>query len=185
MNIRNTLVIGLASVVIAGIARAQGGHSIKGGSVAVARTATLTALVATHDDLSARFRRLASAAVNPTSTAVERQAFGRFVRAEVFPQLSSEVSVLYPAFDSVLAGGYAVPAALFDLDGVSFLTKEVERTATGKDHAEFVARAFALSTALEAYFTKTELLVLPVLEEKLDIARLHEVVTQLERRTNR
>jgi len=185
MNTRHTLVIGLALVVTAGIARAQGGHSTTGGSIAIVRGPTLTALVASHDDLSARFRRLASAATNPTSTAVERQAFGRFIRSEVLSRLSTEVSVLYPAFDSVVGGGYAVPATLFDLDGISFLTKEVERTATGNDRVEFVSRAYALSTALETYFTKTELLVLPVLEERLDLVRLNEVVTSVERRTIR
>jgi hypothetical protein len=185
MNTRHTLVIGLALVFAAGIARAQGGHSTKGGSIAVARTASLTDLVASHDDLSARFRRLASAATNPTSTAVERQAFGRFIRADILSRLATEVSVLYPAFDSLVAGGYAVPATLFDLDGISFLTKEVERTATGNDRVEFVSRAYALSVALESYFTKTELLVLPVLEERLDVARLNGVVNLLERRAVR
>jgi hypothetical protein len=185
MNTRHTLIIGLALVLTAGIARAQGGHSTKGGSIAVVRTPTLTALVASHDDLSARFRRLATAAINPTSTAVERQAFGRFVRSDVLSRLSTEVSVLYPTFDSLVGGGYAVPAVLFDVDGISFLTKEVERTASGSDRVEFVSRAYALSAALESYFTKTELLVLPVLEERLDLVRLNEVFNSVERRAIR
>jgi len=176
MFARHTLILGLALVFGAGNARAQAGQSTRGGSVA----RSLTSLVATHDDLAVRFRRLASAAINAHSTATERAALGRFVRAEILSRLTVEASVLYPAFDSIIGGGYAVPATLFDLDGIWFLVKEIERTASASDRIEFVSRAYALSTALETYFTKTQLLVLPVLEQRLNAAGLNAVVTRLE-----
>ena len=179
MFTRTTVVFGLALVLGAGVARAQSGQTTLGGSVA--RTAHFTSLVATHDDLAVRFRRLAQAAINSHSTTIERQALGRFIQSDIVPRLKVESVALYTAFDSIVGGGYAVPATLFDLDAIAFLVKEVDRTATG-DRAEFAARVYALSAALESYFTKTQLLVLPVLEERLNAAGVNAVLARLEGR---
>jgi hypothetical protein len=177
MSTRTAVTITLALAIGAGGALAQGAQQgTKGGSVAL--TASLATLVTEHDVLAAEFRRVVAAASSARATGTERAAVGRFVRTAVVPQLEIESVVLYPAFDSIVGGGYAVPANLFDLDAIAFLVKEAERTATGA-RAEFDARVYALSTALETYFTKTQLLVLPVLNDRLSGTGLASVVARL------
>lgn len=178
MFIRSAVTVALALAITAGGASGQGAknQSTKGGSVAL--SASLAAVVTTHDGLAAQFRRLAAAATATSASARERQAVSRFVRASVVPQLETESVVLYPVFDSVIGGGYAVAANLFDLDAIGFLVKESERTASG-GRADFDARLYALSTALETYFTKTQLLVLPVLNDRLSGAELASVLARL------
>jgi hypothetical protein len=141
---------------------------------------SLTAVAATHDELAAKFRRLAGAAIEVTASTAARLSLATFVRKNIMPRLDTESMVLFPAFDSIIGGGYAVPANLFELDGIAFLVQEVERTAAYG--AEFGARVYALSHALEGYFTKTELLVLPVLKDRLSAGQLQAVITDLTER---
>lgn len=158
----------LTLALVLGAVAAQGQevtHDSKGGSVSL--TPNAATLVTRHDELAAQFRRLAQAATGSAAHASDREELARFVRGTIVPQLSKEMQVLFPTFDSIVGGGYAVPATLFDLDLVSYLVKELERTATDEDGAAFETRAYALSIALEGYFTKVQLLVLPVLKERL------------------
>lgn len=166
------LVLALAGVV-SGL-RAQTSRSSNGGSVAL--RAGVASLVTAHDSLAARFRRLVTSATAPGASPSARQAVVTFVRAEIEPQLSRESIALFPTFDSIIGGGYAVPATLLDLDGIAFLAQEVARTA-GASRGDFEARLYALSSALESYFTKTDLLVLPVLHERLGSVALTAVLT--------
>lgn len=175
----------LALVLGAGAAQGQEtGQSTKGGSAVL--QPSLTFLVATHDDLAAQFRRLAGAATGATAKTADRQALARFVRTAIVPQLKIESVELFTAFDSLVGGGYAVPATLFDLDAIEFLIKEIERTAGGGDRVAFETRSYALSMALDGYFTKVQLLVLPVLNARLGRPALSAALTRLEaRRTTR
>lgn len=156
----------------------EGNRASQGGAVALAPTAA--SLVSAHDRLAAEFRRLAEAAIGPTATAEQRQAITRFLRTQIEPRLRKESWSLFPTFDSLVGGGYAVPANLFDLDGVSFLVKEIERTAASGERVAFETRLYALSVALESYFTKVQLLVLPVLKDRLGESALAAVVGELE-----
>jgi hypothetical protein len=178
MFIRIAVPIALALAVGAGSALSQGAQrqSTRGGSVELG--SSLAALTTTHDGLAARFRQLGAKATAANATVTDRQALARFVRAEVVPHLEIESVALFPAFDSIIGGGYAVPATLFDLDAISFLIQEVERTAT-VSAVDFGARVYALSSALETYFTKTQLLVLPVLHERLKGPALDTVLARL------
>jgi hypothetical protein len=152
--------------LVLGAVTAQGqGVAQKGGSVSL--TPNAAGLVTTHDGLAAQFRRLTQAATGATAKASDRAALASFVRGKVVPQINQEVAVLFPVFDSIVGGGYAVPATLFDLDAVSYLVKELERTAANGDRTAFETRTFALGLSLETYFTKVQLLVLPVLNERL------------------
>ena len=182
MFTRQFHLITLALVLGAGAAQAQEtGQSTKGGSVAL--QPSLTSLVATHDDLAAQFRRLAVAATGTAARTADRQALARFLRAAIVPQLKTESYTLFPVFDSLVGGGYAVPATLFDLDAIELLIKEIERTAGG-DRVAFDTRSYALSVALDGYFTKVQLLVLPVLNERLGGAALSGVLNRLQARRN-
>jgi hypothetical protein len=175
--------ITLALVIGAGAAQGQG-QITSGGSAAL--QPSLVSLRTTHDGLAAQFRRLAAAATGPTAQAADRQALARFVRHTIVPQLQSESFELITAFDSLVGGGYAVPATLFDLDAIGYLIKEIERTAGGGDRITFETRSYALSVALEGYFTKMQLLVLPVLNARLGGPALSTALTRLEaRRTTR
>lgn len=176
---RQFRLIALVLVLGAGIAaQATGQQASSGGSVAL--TPSLVSLVATHDGLAEQFRRLALAATGAGAKTPDRQALARFVRKAVVPLLTTESFVLFTAFDSVVGGGYAVPATLFDLDAISFLVKEVERTASGGDRVTFETRTYALSVALDGYFTKVHQLVLPVLNTRLSGTALSAVVNRLE-----
>ena len=158
----------LALTLVFGAVAAQGqagGQTSKGGAVSL--TPNAAGLVTTHDGLAAQFRRLTQAATGATAKASDRTALASFVRGKVVPQINQEVAALFPTFDSIVGGGYAVPATLFDLDAVSYLVKELERTAANGDRAAFETRTFALGLSLETYFTKVQLLVLPVLNERL------------------
>ena len=185
MFTRQLYLISLALVLGAGAAQAQeAGQSTKGGSVAL--QPSLTSLVATQDKLAAQFRRLAVAATGTSAQAAERRALARFLRTAVVPQLTVEGLELFTAFDSLVGGGYAVPATLFDLDAIEFLIKEIERTAGHSDRVAFNERAYALSVALDGYFTKVQLLVLPVLNARVGGTALSTALTRLEaRRTTR
>jgi hypothetical protein len=169
----------LALMLGAATAQAQGDskHVTKGGSVAL--KPALSSLVSTHDELAAQFRRLAESATGAAARSADREALARFVRTAVVPQLTRESVTLFTAFDSLVGGGYAVPATLFDLDAISFLVKEVERTAGG-DRITFETRAYALSWALDGYFTKVQLLVLPVLRARLTGSALTTIETRVE-----
>lgn len=177
---RQLPLIALALVIGAGTTRGQGAgqHSTRGGSVAL--KPSLTSLVATHDGLAAEFRRLTVAATGAAAKSADRQALARFVGKAVVPQLTTESFVLFTTFDSLVGGGYAVPATLFDLDAISLLVQEIERTAGAGDRIAFESRNYALSVALEGYFTKVQLLVLPVLHARLSGAALSAVATRLE-----
>lgn len=171
----------LTLALVFGTVSAQGqgvGQASKGGSVSL--TPNAAALVTTHDGLAAQFRRLTQAATGSTAKASDRDALARFVRAKVVPQITQEVIVLFPTFDSIVGGGYAVPATLFDTDVVSYLVKELERTAANRDRAAFETRSFALGLSLENYFTKVQLLVLPVLNERLGATALGATLNRLD-----
>jgi hypothetical protein len=133
----------------------------------VAARPSLTSLRATHDGLAAQFRRFTEAATGAAATSADRQALAQFVRTAIVPQLKLESDELFTPFDSLVGGGYAVPATLFELDAISDLAKEIERTAVSDDRAVFATRSYALRVMLECYFTKVQVLVLPVLNERL------------------
>jgi hypothetical protein len=176
---RHLRLLTLTLVLSAVSAQGQGvGQSSKGGSVSLAPNAS--ALVTKHDDLAAQYRRLTQAAIGTNGKASDREALVRFVRSRVLPQITQEVLVLIPTFDSLVGGGYAVPATLFDLDGVSYLVKELERNPANLDRAKFETLTFALGLAFENYFTKVELLVLPVLNKQLGATALSAALSRLD-----
>ena len=171
----------LTLALVLGAASAQGqeaGRNSSGGAVSL--TPTAGSLVSAHDRLAAEFRRLADAAIGPAATTEHRQAITRFLRTKIEPRLRKESWSLFPTFDSIVGGGYAVPANLFDLDGVSYLVKEIERTTATGERAAFETRLYALSVALESYFTKVQLLVVPVLKERLGETALGTIEGELE-----
>lgn len=175
--------ITLTLVLGAAVAQGQGvgQQSTAGGSVAL--KPSVTTIVSTHDGLAAEYRRLTDAATGTAAKATDRHALAHFLRAAIAPQLQAESFELFTAFDSVVGGGYAVPATLFDLDAIGFLVKEIERTASGEDRTTFATRSYALSVALEGYFTKVQLLVLPVLKDRLSGPALEAVLARVERQT--
>jgi hypothetical protein len=179
MSTRQLGTITLVAILGATALPAQGARE-RGGKGVVAVAPTLATLVETHDGLASRFRQLSAAATRAGAPRAARRSLASFVRAEIVPQLEIESVVLYPVFDSIAGGGYAVPATLFDLDAIGFLVKEIERTAGTADRAAFEARAYALSHALEAYFTKLQLLVVPVLHERLGEPALRTMLARLE-----
>jgi hypothetical protein len=173
-------VVTLALVLSAGTARGQGdSRQATNGHWGAAKPGPMS-LVDTHDGLAAQFRRLADAATGASATSADRQAFARFVRAAVVPQLKVESVTLFTVFDSLVGGGYAVPATLFDLDAIGYLVKDVERSASGKDRVAFETRAYALGWALDGYFTKVQLLVLPVLRTRLSGDALSAIEARFE-----
>lgn len=178
MSMKHLPLLALALTLGAASGGAQRGTA--GGSVAL--QPSLESLPALHDELAAEFRRLADAATAASATARERVALARFVRQTIVPRLKTESFALITAFDSVVGGGYAVPATLFDLDAIGFLVREIERTAGGGSPATFNERAYALSVGLEGYFTKMDVLVLPVLRQRLTGQPLSAVVERLDRR---
>ena len=177
--LRYLKVLTLALVLGAAVAQGQeAGRISSGGAVSLAPTSA--SLVTAHDRLAAEFRRLAEAAIGPEATAEDREAISRFVRRMIEPRLRKESWSLFPTFDSIVGGGYAVPANLFDLDGVSYLVKEIERTTATGERAAFETRLYALSVALESYFTKVQLLVVPVLKERLGETALGALAGEVE-----
>ena len=180
MFTRQLHLITLALVLGAGTALAQGDgqQSTRGGSVAL--KPSLTPLVASHDALAERYRGLTAAATGATAKAADRQALARFVRTAIVPRLTIESFTLFTAFDSIVGGGYAVPATLFDLDAIALLVKEIEHVAGAGDRIAFETRNHALSWALDGYFTKVHQLVLPVLNSRLSGTALSAVVHRLD-----
>jgi len=160
------ILLALALLVGAASARGQGTQFARGGALIVRPSLAYTAT--TLDRLAIDYRRLAATATAPYATTVERQALARFVRAEIVPQLKVDIAGLYVTFDSLVGGAYAVPATLFDLDAIDLLSKDVARSAKSDNREAFNARTYALSTALEGYFAKTQLLVLPMVNDRLN-----------------
>lgn len=177
---RQLRILALTLVLSAGAAQAQeySKQIAKGGAVAL--QPSIVSLAETHEGLAAQFRRLGETATGATARAADRQALVRFVRTAIVPQLKIESVVLFTAFDSIVGGGYAVPATLFDLDAINSLVKETERTTGDSARYAFNERTYALSIALEGYFTKVELLVLPVLNQRLSGQALSAVFSRLE-----
>lgn len=179
MNARHLSLLTAALTVAALAAAGASAQRVSaGGSVDV--RPGLAFLVDTHDSLAAQFRRLADAATAPGAVTAERQALARFVRGAISPVLQRESFELMPVFDSVVGGGYAVPATLLDLDGIAFLVRELERTAGGSDRVSFNERAYALSIALEGHYTKVDLLIVPVLRDRLSPVGLRALAARLE-----
>ena len=169
MSIRFTF-IALALLAGAGSARGQGAQFMPGGAVVV--RPSLAYVAANLDSLSIQYRQFAATAAGPFATLADRQAYARFVRSAIVPQLKVDIAGLYVTFDSLGGGAFAVPAALFDLETIDLISKDVERSAGSDTRELFNARAYALNAVLQGYFAKTQLLVLPMVADRLTKAAL-------------
>ncbi len=159
---RSTL-MALALLAGAGSVHAQGAELAQR---AGASQPNYVSLVTTLDGLAAQYRGLAATATGVNATTADRRALAKFVRLEIVPQLKTDIVDLYTTFDSLVGGGYAVPATLVDLDAIDALSKEVAATALTRNRAQFDVRAYALSQLLDNYFAKTQMLVLPFVIER-------------------
>ncbi|HEX9705189.1 MAG TPA: hypothetical protein VGA20_08090 [Gemmatimonadales bacterium] len=178
---RQSLVLGVTLALFAGIGDAQqqalarypGAEALAGARV------TFAPVFAAHEQIATRFRSVWDAAIAPRATVTDRVSFLGFVRFELIAQLDREGSVLYPVFDSLTDGVYATTAALLDRQAIGRLFQELGDSASYRDLTEFKARSFALAAVLESYFTKTELLVLPVVREKLSESGIQALLARL------
>jgi hypothetical protein len=169
-------VIAWALVIGAGSAHAQAVSFKQGGAVVI--RPSLAYIAATRDTLSDQYQQIAATAAARYATAADRQAFARFVRTAIMPQLRGDVAELYVTFDSLGGGGYAVPSALFDLETIDVLSKDVERSAATDTRDVFNARAFALNAVLQGFFAKTQLLVFPLVHDRQTKAALLSAAPQ-------
>lgn len=157
---------------------ATGAQSSADQNRAAARIA-LAPVYDAHARLATRFRSLWGDAIAERATTHDRVTFLRFLSAELLPHLDREGAVLYPVFDSLTAGGYAAPAALFDRQTIGRLVRELGDTPASRDTSEFKARSYAIAVSLETYFTKIEFLVLPVVHRELSEHRLRALLARL------
>jgi hypothetical protein len=137
-----------------------------------------------HEQMAVRFHDSWTAAIHSRAGVTERGALIDMLREEVLPELYREGIMLYPAFDSLTNGTYASTAALYDRGTIARLVNELgavhQRIAsrpqgvwsalvnfrqTFRDVVEFQALSHAVAVALESYYTKTDLWVLPALHQ--------------------
>ena len=154
--------------------------SIAGAQTVRARGADRS-LAAAQEQLAARFRPLILHAVAPAATREDRVALVRFLRSEVLPYIVSEGEVVYPLVDSIAgSAGYATVGAVLDHDAIGRFVDELDAQAASANATGFVYPAYALAGVLDTYFAKDQLLVQPILENRLSASDMQALVARMQ-----
>ncbi len=137
-------------------------------------------LGAEHERLNTEFARLRDGALAASATIRARREFVRFLRGDLLPYLHGSGVVLYVVADSVgRIGGYATVAALFEREAIAREVEELGKAAGGSNSGAFRSHTAVLAALLDNYFTKEQLLILPILGQRLSEAELRALIGQV------
>jgi hypothetical protein len=90
-----------------------------------------------------------------TAEYAHRAALVRFLRTELVPYLANERTVVYPVADVVLSRSHNLTAAaISDSRAIEGFVERLDATARFPDGRAFRDNAYALSIAVDNYFTK-------------------------------
>jgi hypothetical protein len=149
-------------------------------SVAAPVPSAIALLGAEHDRLIAEFGRLRDGSLARSATIRVRREFVQFLKTDLLPYLHGSGVVLYVAADSVAKiGGYATVAALFEREAIARQVDEISKAAGASDSDAFRSRTAALGALLDNYFTKEQLLILPILGQRLSESELRALIGQV------
>jgi hypothetical protein len=140
----------------------------------------IAVLGAEHDRLNTEYARLRDGSLARSATVRVRREFVEFLKADLLPYLHGSGVVLYVAADSVAKiGGYATVAALFEREAIARQVDEIGKAAGESSSDAFRSHTAALGALLENYFTKEQLLILPILGQRLSEGELRALIGQV------